>query len=150
MHLSPDFRELVAYFHAREVRFLIVGAHAMALHGRPRYTGDVDVWIDPAPENAGRVAAALVDFGFQSLGLTDADLATPDRVIQLGFPPNRIDLLTGLSGVSFEPCYQQRVTVTLQTTRLPVIGLECLRANKRATGRLQDLADLALLDQDPP
>lgn len=149
MHLSPDFRELVACFHSREVRFLIVGAHAMALHGRPRYTGDVDVWLDSTPENAARVVAALDDFGFKSLGLTEADLSTPNQVIQLGYPPNRIDLLTGLSGVTFAPCYEQRATVTVQATVLPVIGLDCLRANKRAVGRLQDLADLDVLDEDP-
>lgn len=159
MHLSPDFRELAESFLSREVRFLIgfaglaaVGAHALAVHGHPRYTGDVDVWTEPTPENAARVVAALSDFGFGGVGLTAADFSMPDQVVHLGYPPNRIDLLTGRSGVTFEACYPGRMVVDAGGLTLPVIGRDCLRANKRATGRPQDLADLDALgpdDNDP-
>ncbi len=145
MTLSPDFREFAEYANARDVRYLIVGGYAVARWGHPRYTKDLDVWIDATPENASRLVATLADFGFGSLGLGVGDFTEPDQVIQLGQPPLRIDLLTSVSGVTFEACYANRNVVQVQGTPVPFIGLEELKTNKRASGRYQDLADLEKL-----
>ncbi len=139
--LSRDFKEFVQCLNAREVQFLVVGGYAVAFHGYPRYTKDLDVWIQPTPENAQRLLSALQDFGFGDLDLSERDFLDPDMVIQLGQPPNRIDMLTALKGVDFDDCYGQRILVTIDDTSVPFIDLPNLIANKRATGRAQDLAD---------
>jgi predicted nucleotidyltransferase len=144
--LSPDFREFVASLNAREARYLVVGAHAVAYHGHPRYTGDIDFWIERSEENALRVLAALDDFGFGSVGLDADTLSAPNQIIQLGYPPNRIDILTDVEALEFEPCYQRRQAVVDDGLELPIIGLEDLKTNKRAVGRAQDLADLEKLE----
>jgi hypothetical protein len=149
MRLDRDFSEFIACCIARDVRFLIVGGYAVAAHGHPRYTKDLDVWVWVDPQNASRLIAALDDFGFGSLGLSVQDLLDPDAVIQLGYPPKRIDLLTRVDGLTFKPCYEARVIVEIDGTGVPFIDLANLRRNKRAAGRPQDLADLAALD-DPP
>jgi hypothetical protein len=149
MILSRDFREFVESLNANRVRYLVVGGYAVALHGYPRLTKDLDIWLGPDHENAARLLRALDDFGFGSLGLAETDFLEPDQIVQLGYPPNRIDLITSLPGVDFESCYPARVTITVaQSGETPVefIGLECLRASKRAAGRLQDLADLENLE----
>lgn len=140
--LGPDFSEFVALLAAHEVRYLVVGGYAVAFHGYPRYTGDIDVWIERSPGNAARVVAALNAFGFGGLGLDEATFLTPDTVVQLGYPPHRIDILTDLEGVEFETCYPNRETLPLEEGEVAVIGLNELRQNKRALGRPQDLADL--------
>lgn len=142
MTIDTEFREFVALLNAHEVRYLIVGGYAVALHGHPRYTKDLDVWVDLSPENAKRLLAALHEFGFGSVGLTMADFLEPDQVVQLGYPPKRIDLATSLSGVQFDPCYDARVDVTIDGLAIPFIDLENLKRNKRATDRHQDRADL--------
>lgn len=146
MTIAPDFREFVACLNAREVRYLIVGGYAVAFHGHPRYTKDFDVWIERTPENVERLLAALDDFGFGSVGLEAADFLEPDQIIQLGNPPHRIDILTSLDGVEFAVCYQDRETMQAEQVAVYFIGLEGLRANKRASGRHQDLADLENLE----
>ncbi len=148
MRLNRDFSEFISCCVARDVRFLIVGGYAVAAHGHPRYTKDLDVWVWVDPENASRLLDALDDFGFGSVGLRATDLLEPDAVIQLGYPPKRIDLLTGVDGVSFEPCYTARMMVDIDGASVPFIDLANLRRNKRASGRPQDLADLAALE-DP-
>jgi predicted nucleotidyltransferase len=145
--LNRDFKEFAESLHARGVEYLIVGGYALAAHGHPRYTGDIDFWIQRTPENLERLLMALKDFGFGSLGLSTHDF-TPDSVIQLGQPPRRIDLMTTIDGVDFDRCYARRETVELAGLRLNIIGLEDFKANKRATGRLKDLADLEGLE--PP
>lgn len=150
MTLPPDFNEFIASLNAREVRYLTVGGYAVAFHGHPRFTGDFDVWVEPTPENARRVVQALDAFGFGGVGLTAADFAAPGRVVQLGYPPLRIDLLTSLEGVAFEPCYRARVTLQLEGLAIPFIGRDCLLQNKRALGRHQDLADLEALGLTGP
>jgi len=145
--LNRDFKEFAESLHARGVEYLIVGGYALAAHGHPRYTGDIDFWIRPTPGNLERLLAALKDFGFGSLGLSTQDFA-PDAVIQLGQPPRRIDLMTTIDGVDFDTCYARRETVELAGLRLDIIGLEDFKTNKRATGRLKDLADLE--DLEPP
>lgn len=146
MKISPDFREFIACANARDVRFLIVGGYAVAYHGHPRYTKDLEVWVDPTAENACRLLEALEDFGFGALELQVEDFVEPDQVIQLGYPPLRIDLLTSVSGLSFDECYPDRQIVEIAEVDVPFIGLEDLKANKRASGRHQDLADLENLE----
>jgi hypothetical protein len=142
MRLDQDFKEFIALLNEHEVRYLIVGGYAVAVHGHPRYTKDLDVWILTETGNADRLLSALEEFGFGSLGLTQGDFVTRDQVIQLGYPPNRIDILTSLEGVSFEDCYDSRAVVELEGLLVPFISLDDLRKNKRALGRHQDLADL--------
>jgi hypothetical protein len=144
--LSPDFSEFVALLAEHEVRYLIVGGYAVAYHGYPRYTGDIDIWLEPSSENAGRVVAALEAFGFGALGLGPETFTEPDSVVQLGYPPNRIDLLTGLEGVSFKTCFENRETAELDGIPVSFIGRDALLTNKRALGRHQDLADVDHLD----
>ena len=145
MRLDRDFSEFIACCVARDVQFLIVGGYAVAAHGHPRYTKDLDVWVSVDPENASRLIAALDDFGFGSVGLTTDDLLDTDAVIQLGYPPKRIDLLSSVDGLTFESCYEDRVTIDIDGTPVPFIDLANLRRNKSASGRPQDLADLAAL-----
>jgi hypothetical protein len=145
MRLDRDFSEFIACCIARDVQFLIVGGYAVAAHGHPRYTKELDVWVLVDPENASRLIDALEDFGFGSVGLTTDDLLDTDAVIQLGYPPKRIDLLTSVDGLTFEACYDDRVTIDIDGIPVPFIDLVNLRRNKRATGRPQDLADLAAL-----
>ncbi len=144
--LNRDFKEFVASFNARAVEYLVVGGYALAVHGRPRYTGDIDLWIRASDDNAQRVLAALADFGFAGLNITVADLTLPGNVIQLGYPPRRIDLLASIDGVDFDACHARRLQVQVDGVELPVIGLEDFKANKRASGRAQDRADLEALD----
>jgi hypothetical protein len=147
--LNRDFKEFIASLNAHAVEYLVVGGYALAAHGRPRYTGDIDFWIRATNENAARVLAALADFGFAGLSITVEDLIRPDNVVQLGYPPRRIDLLTSIDGVGFEACHAQRQSFIFDGVELPTIGLADFKANKRASGRKQDLADLeALGDSD--
>lgn len=146
MKISPDFREFIECANSNDVRFLVVGGYAVALHGHPRYTKDLDIWIERTPENARRLLAALSDFGFGSLGLSEDDFLEPEQIIQLGNPPLRIDLLTDISGVTFEDCYPRRQVIEIQDVSVSFISLEDLRINKRASGRHQDLADLENLE----
>jgi hypothetical protein len=146
MELDPNFREFIGLLRAREVRFLVVGGYAVALHGHPRFTGDLHIWLPVDADTAGAVLAALEDFGFGGVGLTVEDFLAEDRVVQLGRPPLRIDLMTSLDGVGFEEAHERRETVDLDGLSVPFIALEDLRRNKQATGRAQDLADLEALD----
>lgn len=145
MVLTQDFREFFQSLNAHNVRYLVVGGYAVAFHGHPRYTKDIDVWIGMGQTNAEHLLDALHDFGFGSLGLKAEDFLDPDDVIQLGYPPNRIDLLSALQGVDFDACYASRIVVEIRGTSINFIDLEHLKVNKRATGRLQDLADLERL-----
>ena len=149
MTLPKDFRDCVASFVAHEVRFMVVGGHAVMAHGYPRFTDDFDLWVEPTPENGGRVVRALDEFGFASVGLTAADFASDDVVIQLGRPPRRIDVMTSISGATFAACHPARVYADADGLRVPVIGRDCLLANKRATGRLKDQADVEGLGGNP-
>lgn len=146
MQFDRDFREFLECLAARDVRFLIVGGYAVAAHGHPRYTGDLDVWVWAGAENAERLLTALHDFGFESVDLVADDFTQPDRVVQLGYPPVRIDLLTSIDGVDFQACFDRRVEVVVDGLHVPFIGLADLRRNKAASGRPQDIADLAALD----
>ena len=144
--LTPDFKEFAALLNSNKVEYLIVGGYALAAYGHPRYTGDLDFWIGTAAENADRVLAALNQFGFGSLGIRREDLTEPGQVIQMGFPPSRIDLLTSIDGVSFGPCYQRRLVFNVDGLQLGFIALDDFKINKKAVGRYRDLADLEILE----
>ena len=146
MVLNQDFREFIEQLNEKKVKYLVVGGYAVAFHGYPRYTKDIDFWIWLNEENADRMLKALKDFGFDSLGIKKDDFLDEDMVIQLGYPPNRIDLLTDVSGVEFEACYQQKVQVEINGLNINFIDLENLIQNKRASGRTQDLADAENLE----
>ena len=145
MELDRDFSEFIACCVARDVRFLIVGGYALAAHGHPRFTKDLDVWVWLDPDNAVRLIAALDDFGFGSLGLSAADFCDPGMVVQLGHAPKRIDLLTSIDGVTFDDCWSDHVVLDIRGLAVPFIDVEHLITNKRASGRLQDLADVEAL-----
>jgi hypothetical protein len=145
MQLSKDLREFVELLNSRKIKYLLVGGHAVALHGHPRYTGDVDFLIDASAENAARVAEAISDFGFAGLGLKADDFRAPEMIIQLGRPPNRIDILTSVAAVSFEDAWKTRVETRLDGLPVWVISKELLLQNKLAAARPQDLADAAKL-----
>ena len=144
--LHKDLREFVGLLLSQSVEFLVVGGHAVAFHGYPRLTEDVDLFIRPSLENGTRIVKALELFGFGSIGLTAEDFTAPDRMIQLGRAPNRIDLLTHLWGLSFEEAWASRVPADLDGLQVFVIGREELIRNKRATARAQDLADAEKLE----
>ncbi|MFQ5401559.1 MAG: DUF6036 family nucleotidyltransferase [Anaerolineae bacterium] len=146
MILTPDFKEFIQSLNDNEVRYLVVGGYAVAFHGHPRFTKDVDIWVWIDEQNAANLVKALDQFGFASLGLTAEDFLEPDIIIQLGYPPNRIDLITSLKGVEFSDCYAQRVEEMVDGVALPFIDLENLKKNKKAVGRLQDLVDLENLE----
>lgn len=147
MEAQPDFSELLALFNAHHVEYLIVGGYALAFHGAPRFTGDLDVFVNPAATNAQRVLTALEAFGFTSMGLTENDFTSPDQVIQLGVPPVRIDLLTSITGVSWAEAWSGRTAGSYGELPVYYIGRSQFLANKRATGRTQDIADLEMLGE---
>lgn len=145
--LNPDFRDLLLAFVAERVEFLVVGAYALALHGAPRFTGDLDVFVRPSTENAERVWRALVRFGapIQAAGVNAADFATPGIVYQIGLPPARVDVLTTISGVTFDEAWASRENTDLDGSVVSFIGRDALIRNKKAAGRPKDLADAARL-----
>jgi len=147
--MSGDFREIVAELMQAGARFMVVGAHALSVHGVPRATADLDIWIDRTPENASRVWKALAAFGapLDSLGVAREDLLRVDVVVQIGLPPLRVDLLTGLSGVTFAEAWSSRVEAEFEGVRVPFLGREALIRNKTATGRMKDLGDLEALGE---
>lgn len=147
MEPPRDFCELLECFNASRVSALIVGAYALAFHGVPRMTGDLDLLVQPSLENAKRVVDALAAFGFGDVGLSVADFQQPDVVVQLGQPPIRVDLLTGISGVSWDDAWAGRVAGEFGTVPVAFIGLAEFRRNKLATGRHRDLADLEALGE---
>lgn len=142
MNLQKDLKEFVELLNVHDVRFLIVGAFAVAYHGYPRYTSDIDIFVGKSAENAELLIKAINAFGFGEIGLTKDDFTQKDQVIQLGVAPNRIDVMTFLSGVSFEEAWSSRELGELGGITLPFISRDMLKRNKAATGRSQDLADL--------
>ncbi|HTL80758.1 MAG TPA: nucleotidyltransferase [Bacteroidia bacterium] len=147
MDLSQDFKEFVQLLNKNNVEYLVVGGYAVTAHGYPRYTGDIDFWIKPELENAHRVILALHEFGFGEVDITIEDLIVKDNVIQLGFPPNRIDILTSVSGVTFEECWKEKSEIMIDGEKIHFISLRHLRINKEKTGRTQDKLDLENLPE---
>ena len=143
--LQADLREFIALLNSHNVEYLLVGGHAVAFHGHPRFTGDIDFFVRTTPDNARRILAVLEQFGFGNIGITEADLLEGGRIVQLGHPPNRIDVLTAISGVEFESAWRSRVGAVLDEQPIFVLGWDALLQNKRSAGRPKDLADVAKL-----
>ncbi len=144
--MNPDFRDLFAEFNAHGVEYLVVGAHALAVHGHVRATKDLDVWVRPALENAKRVLRALSAFGAPTRELTEADLTEPGLIFQIGVPPVRIDIVTSIDGVAFDEAWPARVVTKFADQPVGVLSRKHLIQNKRASGQTQDLADLERLE----
>ncbi len=140
--LNQDFKEFVELLNKHKAEYLIVGGYALGIHGYPRYTGDLDVWINPTPENAQKIIDILHEFGFSSIGLTINDFIESGNVIQLGYPPFRIDILTKPDGITFDSCDQNKLIINYDGIDIAIIGIEDFKKNKKATGRIKDLDDL--------
>lgn len=147
MELPPDWNECFRLFNSNRVRFLVVGAHALAANGRPRATANLDILVEPTPKNARAVCAALAAFGFRALAAEVEAFSAPDRLAILGAPPLRIDVMTSISGVSFDDAWKTRKRGTMGSHRVHFLGREALIRNKRASGRAKDLLDIALLEE---
>ena len=147
MELKNDFRELLELFNKHGVEYLIVGGYALAFHGAPRYTGDIDILVNPTTGNARKVIVALTEFGFGSLGLSPSDFDRPGQVVQLGVPPVRIDLLTVIDGVSWDAASAGKARGHYGDVPVHYLGRKEFLANKKATGRLKDLADIETLGE---
>ena len=148
--LNSDFRDILSAFCEEKVEFMLVGAYAVAAHGLPRATGDIDLWIRSSSENADRIWAALTRFGASLSDLSKQDFVRPDTVVQLGVTPRRIDILTGITGVDYESAARAKVVIEIEGIKVPVISLSHLIQNKTAVGRPQDAADVARLEQLHP
>ena len=143
----PDFSEFVALLNEHNVEYLIVGGYAVSFHGYVRATGDIDVWIKPSISNANKVVVVLQAFGFGSFGIGVSDFTKADNVIQLGYEPVRIDLMTSVSGLSFDECFNRKIETQIGGIHMNYISLPDLKINKAATARRQDLLDLDKLSE---
>lgn len=143
---TKDFEELLECLSSRNVKAVIVGGHALAFHAKPRFTKDIDIFVEPSRENAERLMRALEDFGFGDVGLGEDDFSKPGAIVQLGVAPNRIDLVTAIDGVSFDEAWEGRVEGKFGSQEVFYLGKTELIRNKRASGRKQDLADLEWLE----
>ena len=147
MDISKDWLDFLQLLLNHKVRFVVVGGHAVGAHGLPRYTKDLDIFVDRSPENAQCVRLALVEFMGDDPSFDIKNLQDPKKITVLGTPPNRIDILTSIAGVSFEQTFDNHVLIQFDKLTLPFIGYKELIANKKAAGRPQDLADVSQLEQ---
>lgn len=145
MKLHPDLREFIELLNSQKVDYVVVGGHAVAFHGHPRFTGDIDFLVRPSSGNAEALIRVLMEFGFSQINLSADDLTRPSQVVQLGHPPNRVDLLTSISGVDFEEAWRDKVQGTLDGLPVFFLGFDSMLKNKRASGRQKDLADIGQL-----
>jgi hypothetical protein len=145
--LQKDLREFIELLNSRSVDYVVVGGHAVAFHGYVRYTGDIDFLVRPTAENAALLVSVLKTFGFTDAEKLEAALGEPHKIVQLGRPPNRIDLLTSVSGVDFDRFWKRAVAGDLDGIPVRFPDLQCLLDNKRASGRMKDLADVAELEK---
>jgi hypothetical protein len=145
--IPQDFKELLELLNSHKVEYLVVGSYALAFHGAPRFTGDIDLFVKPEGDNAKRILAALDEFGFGSLKFSESDFTSPDNVVQLGVPPVRVDIMTSLTGVSWERAQAGKVRGNYDKTPVYFISKQELIANKTALGRQKDLADIEALDK---
>lgn len=148
--MTKDFEDLFALFAKYGVRSLVVGGHAVAFHAKPRFTKDIDVFVERSEDNASRIMKALTEFGFGEVGVTSADFLRENFIVQLGFPPNRIDLLTSLTGVTFDAAWPDKVAGKFGNQDVFYIGRSALIANKKAVGRPQDTQDVQWLEDYGP
>ncbi|HEY4328390.1 MAG TPA: DUF6036 family nucleotidyltransferase [Phycisphaerae bacterium] len=149
MKLDKNLREFIGLLNTHSVEFLVVGGHAVAFHGHPRFTGDIDFFVAINAATADKLLIVLEAFGFASLGLTKADFLQPDAVIQLGYPPNRIDIVTGINAVTFDDAWSKRISGDLDGLPVQYISRDLLIRNKLAAGRPKDLADAHAIDGTP-
>lgn len=147
MIFEDDFIEFIELLNLHKVEYMVVGAHALAFHGRPRHTGDLDIWIKPSAGNAEKMVAVLNDFGFGSLGLEKEDFLKENYVTQLGYPPLRIDILNSISGVDFDEAYKGKIIGQYEDLDISFINISDFIANKLATGRAKDLGDIDALNK---
>jgi hypothetical protein len=147
MDISQDFKEFIQLLNAHKIDYLVVGGYAVAIHGFPRTTGDIDFWIKPEKENAERIVKALIEFGFGSVDIRVDDFIKQDSVVQLGFPPNRIDIMTSVSGLEFDECFTNKKEIEFEGEKINFISLHHLRLNKKSTGRDKDNLDLKNLPE---
>ncbi len=150
VNLPPDFKEFLKLLNDHHVEYLLVGGYAVAYHGYPRATADIDVWVATHPDNARKIVAALRAFGFDLPELTPTLFESPGQIIRLGRPPVRIEIATSISGVEFAECYKARVVDNLDGVHVNVLALRDLKLNKKAAGRHKDLEDLENLPRDKP
>ena len=148
MEIQQDFKDLLELFNSKQVEYIIVGGYALAFHGAPRYTGDIDIYVRPDAGNAGQIMSALDEFGFGTVGLTAADFKNPGQIIQLGVPPVRIDIITSIAGVSWNEAIAGRVAGKYGDIDVHYIGREQFITNKRSVGRKKDLADIEALGEE--
>jgi hypothetical protein len=148
MEIQQDFKELLELFNCHKVEYIIVGSYALSHYGAPRYTGDIDLYVKPEKDNAEKIISALADFGFGSLNLSVEDFCIPDRVVQLGTPPVRIDILTSISGVNWDDAFINKVPDFYGDVPVFFIGRSDYIVNKRAAGRKKDIADLEAIGAD--
>ena len=146
--LNPDFKDMLSCLKDEEVDFIIVGAYALAAHGFPRATGDIDIWVRNNFENAQKIMRALINFGAQASHLSEEDFTAPDVIVQLGVEPCRIDLLTGIDGVGFDEAWENKVSITVDNLEIDVLSKEDLLKNKLATGRDKDRGDIVWLEKN--
>lgn len=142
---EQDFIDFIELLNQHSVEYMVVGAHALAFHGRPRHTGDLDIWIKPSKQNAAKLVIVLNDFGFSSLGLTESDFLKENYVTQLGYPPLRIDILNTISGVEFDDAYANKIEGEVDGLDVNFINVSEFIKNKEASGRPKDLSDIASL-----
>ena len=147
MEIQQDFKDLLVLFNSHRVEYMIVGGYALAYHGAPRYTGDIDIYVKPDSQNARRIMKALNEFGFGPTGLTANDFEIPDKVIQLGVPPVRIDIMTSITGVGWEKAFSGSTKGKYGDVPVRYIGFKEFVMNKRAIGRKKDLSDLEALNE---
>lgn len=148
MIFEQDFIDFVELLNQHEVKYMVVGAHALSFHGRPRHTGDLDIWIKPDLTNASKMVKVISDFGFGSLGLKDHDFLKNNYVTQLGYPPLRIDILNSISGVDFDEAYLQKILTDIDDLKIAFISLTDFVKNKKASGRPKDLGDIESLKKE--
>ncbi|MDD5326489.1 MAG: hypothetical protein PHY02_01590 [Phycisphaerae bacterium] len=148
MEIQKDFKELLGLFNAHKVEYMVVGGYALAFHGAPRFTGDIDLLVKPDSKNARRILAALNDFGFGSLNLSESDFTRQDSIVQLGVPPVRVDIITSISGVDWDKAHAGKVAGDYDGVATSFLGKKEFILNKKATGRKKDLADLEALDEN--
>ena len=145
--IPQDFKELLELLNSHKVEYLVVGSYALAFHGAPRFTGDIDLFVKPEGANAKRILSVLDEFGFGSLNFSESDFTSPDNIVQLGVPPVRIDIMTSLTGVSWEKAEAGKMRGSCGETIVSFISKKDLIANKKALGRSKDLADIEALDR---
>ena len=145
MIFEQDFIDFIQLLNDKEVKYMVVGAHALSLHGRPRYTGDLDIWIKPDKNNAKKMVMVIKEFGFETLGLSEDDFLRKNYVTQLGYPPLRIDILNSISGVDFDEAYHSKVETMINYLKVSFISENDFIKNKQTLGRAKDLGDIEAL-----